>query len=248
MFEKHVRLLDVQDDATEQLYQLHQFLHGPAAEPARKVLASVAGAVGTLNSAATALVYDSVFFFIKDTLASFPSLPAWTARAPDDAVGAQLASAGAGEPASALPYIIRVANHLWTLAEQQFDSSSAGSGSGSSVALAETPLADTAAELSSHLVNNIARGTMTLYVQRILDLRQLSELGAQQLATDIGYFINFLPALSLTADPALVRVRELLLTPLGEFSEMTKNLSASEAETVNLTNTILSIRTAGAAL
>ncbi|KAI9309100.1 Golgi complex component 7-domain-containing protein [Cunninghamella echinulata] len=57
---------------------------------------------------------------------------------------------------------------------------------------------------------SVARGTMKTFLNKILDIRNLSKSGGRQLRTDIEYLVNVLSALDVQPLPDLIRVYTLL--------------------------------------
>jgi len=66
-------------------------------------------------------------------------------------------------------------------------------------------------------MNAIGNGTMSLYVQKIMEIPTLTENGAKQLVTDISFLINVLSALEINIDPTLEKITSLLSTPKDKY-------------------------------
>lgn len=69
-----------------------------------------------------------------------------------------------------------------------------------------------------YLFGALTYACISIDIQRILELKELSAAGAKQLATDISYLCNFLTGLSIQHDPALVRLVELLPLSPAEYT------------------------------
>jgi len=77
-------------------------------------------------------------------------------------------------------------------------------------------------------INSITRGTMGLYMQKIIEIPHLSETGAKQLAADIGYLMNVASALGVSVDPSLELAFKYISVPSDRSEALGKPEGSSE--------------------
>jgi len=181
-----------------------------------KLLPAAAQKLVSFNESCQSFVYDTMFHSIKDQLTVLPSLSAW--QQPDEVKVANVeVPTFSKQP---LPYITQIGEHLFDL-PQQLEPFAATHPAFSHIpggSSAENHEDDAEAhDFAWAWINAVARGTMSLYVQRILEIPSLTTQGALQLAADIGYLCTILSALRITPSKSLTSIQRLLSLPVTEL-------------------------------
>jgi len=232
-------------DKAKKLYRFLQI----SEDVAYKVLSSSAELYRSFHSATQALVFDSMFSYIKEKLECVPSLEEWSKEQDSKVLSFSL---------SPQSYVKLVVEHLLVLpqlleqAEQQqlpspdpipilqdsnideFDfymEESNEEGKPEQGAEQKEQTQTKSQGFAVEWISLVARATMSLYLQKIFEIKKLSEFGATQLAVDINHLFTFVSMLG-EPDKALQKVLEFLEAPQKTFKE--KLLEAGSGSAVKI--------------
>ncbi|PRP79818.1 oligomeric Golgi complex subunit 7-like [Planoprotostelium fungivorum] len=180
----------------------------------KKLLPKPSEVLSTLSSSVHTLVFDTMFSFIKEKLESVPSLEVWPSQP-------QTSSLMPTFSISPSDYVTQIGEHLHGLPQQLEPFSGANNtpepprstgvqnnseDSDYQEDSQETPEEDEGDRFAFQWMSLVVRETMSLYAQRILDIKTLTDHGARQLSTDIDYLFVVIDALGVTADSTLMAI------------------------------------------
>ncbi|KYQ94003.1 oligomeric Golgi complex component [Tieghemostelium lacteum] len=93
--------------------------------------------------------------------------------------------------------------------------------------------------ISHQWISLVAKSTEKLYLQSIVDIPQLSDMGSQQLSNDIGYLFNVFSALDVTPDTLLQKTQQFITMDRIKLQDLNQSLSGAEK---NISNLIIKMR------
>mmetsp|Transcript_5146 Transcript_5146/g.8490 ORF Transcript_5146/g.8490 Transcript_5146/m.8490 type:complete len:941 (-) Transcript_5146:66-2888(-) len=211
-------------------------------------LSSAATQVQSVHGAFKSLVYDSGFCSVKERLQRVSSLEVWSSEPAPSLTGLLLPSFSL----SPLEYITQIGEHLLTLPQQLEPFAAAvmsphhhslSSDSNHNSAAAAHAFPDEAEEAENEerssafahgWITSIAKGTVSLYVEQILQISSITPHGARQLSTDIGYLINVLSALGVTVDLLLLSCQQMLSVSKEEFLDVVEDTPSIDKKTARI--------------
>eukprot|EP00011_Vannellida_sp_DIVA3-517-6-12_P015100 CAMPEP_0114622544 /NCGR_PEP_ID=MMETSP0168-20121206/9793_1 /TAXON_ID=95228 ORGANISM="Vannella sp., Strain DIVA3 517/6/12" /NCGR_SAMPLE_ID=MMETSP0168 /ASSEMBLY_ACC=CAM_ASM_000044 /LENGTH=605 /DNA_ID=CAMNT_0001833765 /DNA_START=276 /DNA_END=2089 /DNA_ORIENTATION=- len=191
----------------------------------------------SFDSSVQSFVFDTMFYFLRENLQGLPQFPSWTKEAEVSAAGLEVPTFSM----TPLSYVSQIGEHLFTLPQQLEPYASVGANAGPQRAASPFPEADDAQaepEASGgeeddstgfvyQWVSAVSRATMSLYLQKISQIKRLSPLGAKQLLTDIEYLFDVMSALGVPANDNLVTVKEFLEKPENELRAQLETVDAA---------------------
>jgi len=199
-----------------------------------KLLPTPANLLNSYSTSVHGFVFDALFAFFKDKLESIPNLEVWTTEPQFSPLNLPTFSHAPssymtqiGEQLLMLPQrlepFVNASNEAIALESRNSKNSNKGkesipddmeegfeSGVSQEASTSDTGNEDDENKFAFHWISAVGRGTVSLYIQKILEIQSLSDLGTKQLVTDIGYLINVLSVLGVAIDPNLEIVLKYL--------------------------------------
>lgn len=218
--------------------RLHDFTSHLDNESSSSLFSKTVQSARALTSKSQRFVYDILFLPIEKQLSSLSNLECWNSTPPVTSSPYNLEMPQFS--LSPLDYITRIGEQLLTLPQQlELYAEDDGLGlsletlpyhehshdkSTSSGSYQNPEQKVTSDEIIHVWITAVARGTMLHYINGIQAIPKLSTYGSNQLATDIGYMINILSALSIDPLPYLTRIKGLLELDLSEYQNALESL------------------------
>eukprot|EP01132_Coremiostelium_polycephalum_P005100 gene5100-6347_t len=88
----------------------------------------------------------------------------------------------------------------------------------------------------------VAKATEKLYLQSIIEISSLTDMGSQQLHNDIGYLFNVLSALGVPPDALLLKTQSLITMPKDTYLDHSSTLTGAERNISNLIGKMRNIK------
>uniref|UniRef100_T1IJ20 Conserved oligomeric Golgi complex subunit 7 n=1 Tax=Strigamia maritima TaxID=126957 RepID=T1IJ20_STRMM len=178
--------------------------------------------------------FNLLFSQIKIYLSELPEMTIW--KAEGNALESELPTFSI----SPLEYITQIGQYLMTV-PQHIEPFTMQDNPGLKTVfdVAKFPYATQQAyseQLADYLLGCIAQGTMEIYLETILEIKELTIHSTKQLATDIDYLCNVLDDLDLKPLDSLQVLLSLLKIPAAEYQ------SLSEGKPTRLVNAVSSMR------
>eukprot|EP00877_Chromochloris_zofingiensis_P008949 jgi/Chrzof1/4307/Cz14g08100.t1 len=211
-------------------------------------LPSATSAADLLCASISSAVYDALLAPVVSALTPLPGLPEWMA-------GASAASLAGHVPtfsASPLPLVTSVGEYMMALPQPlevliQEDSSSQLSATAAATAAtagSDDVMAGGAAgdELAAEWLDKVVRGAGVLYADTVMQIKELSSLGASQLAADAEYFCNVMSALAVAPSPVLITVQLFTAVAADQFADAANGAVADGSADVKVLKALAGMR------
>lgn len=177
--------------------------------------------IHTLCSHVHQFAFDIVFAPLKLHLADVPTMPVWKS----ETTGMALTSNLPDFSLAPQEYITQVGQYLMTL-PQQLEPFTMSDNPMLAVALRHgklpyiSELAEVSESTSNQWLESVARGTVHVFTEHILKIRELTEQSTKQLIMDIEYLMNVLDDLGLEATDNIKTLLTLLQAAPDQYSEL----------------------------
>jgi hypothetical protein len=185
------------------------------------VLEAVKQDVFNLSSHVHKFAFDIVFAPLRLHLTDVPNMTVWKS----ENAGMALTSNLPDFSLSPQEYITQIGQYLMTL-PQQLEPFTMSDTPMLTVALrhGKLPYVGELSEMPEHMsslwLESVARGTMHIYTEQILKIRELTEQSTKQLITDIDYLSNVLDDLGLEPSETIKTLVSLLQASHEQYSEL----------------------------
>ncbi|KAI0226391.1 Conserved oligomeric Golgi complex subunit 7 [Lamellibrachia satsuma] len=164
--------------------------------------------------------FDIVFAPLQQQLTLVSTMEVWASENTGVAITANLPTFSL----SPQEYITKIGQYLMTL-PQQLDPFSLEDNPALTTALRHSNLPYTTIQseslesLADVWLESVARGTMHVYTEVILQVPQLTSHSTQQLITDIDYLVNVLDDLGLASSDNIKDIMSLLKVPVASYQQ-----------------------------
>lgn len=92
------------------------------------------------------------------------------------------------------------------------------------------------------LQQQVVRGAGVLYADTVMQIKELSSLGASQLAADAEYFCNVMSALAVAPSPVLITVQLFTAVAADQFADAANGAVADGSADVKVLKALAGMR------